>query len=86
MGQNDTSASQPMSYQQNVTVAQPTVQVALVSQQMDQINALGSPSMTQHQHTASLLQPITPTEVLISRLPHQNGVNWVFHDPVVGTV
>ena len=40
--------------------------------------------MGQHQHTAFLIQPITPTEVLMSRVHHRNGVNWVFHDPVIG--
>jgi hypothetical protein len=45
-----------------------------------------SQPMVPQQHTAFLIQSITPTEVLISRLPHQNGVNWVFHDSVVGTV
>ena len=33
-----------------------------------------------------MIQPITPTEVIISRLPHRDGVNWVFHDPVMGSV
>ena len=26
------------------------------------------------------------TEVLANRLPHANGVTWVFHDPVIGFV
>ena len=45
-----------------------------------------SQPMAQQQQNASLIQPITPTEVLTSRLPHRNGVNWVFHDPMMGTV
>ena len=35
---------------------------------------------------SSLIHPTTPTEIMISRLPHRNGVNWVFHDPIVGSV
>ena len=41
---------------------------------------------TPQQQTAAIIYPITPTEVLVSRLPHQNGLNWVFHDPAVGSV
>ena len=33
-----------------------------------------------------MIQPKSPTEVLANRLPHANGVTWVFHDPVTGFV
>ena len=33
-----------------------------------------------------MIQPKSPTEVLVTRLPHANGVPWVFHDPVTGFV
>ena len=73
-GQTNTSASQPIV--QNVSAFQPT----------DQTNMSASQPMAQQQQNASLIQPITPTEVLTSRLLHRNGVNWVFHDPMMGTV
>ena len=31
-----------------------------------------------------MLQPKSPTEILLSQSPHQNGVNWVFHDQATG--
>ena len=33
-----------------------------------------------------MIQPKSPTEVLANRLPHANGVTWVFHDHVTGFV
>ena len=40
--------------------------------------------MTPQQRLAILLQPKSPTEILLSQSPHQNGVNWVFHDQATG--
>ena len=40
--------------------------------------------MTPQQRLAILLQPKYPTEILLSQSPHQNGVNWVFHDQATG--
>ena len=40
----------------------------------------------QQQNLAMMIQPKSPTEVLVTRLPHANGVPWVFHDPVTGFV
>ena len=40
----------------------------------------------QQQNLAMIIQPKSPTEVLVTRLPHANGVTWVFHDPVSGFV
>ena len=85
MGQNNTSASQPMGYQQNMSASQPIAQNVSVSQPMGQFTASAPQPMVQQQY-AFLIQPATPTEVLISRLPHQGGMNWVFHDPVSGSV
>ena len=84
-GQNNTSASQPMNNQLNASAAQPTTQ-SDASQLNAQVNASASQSMTQRQHATSFIQPVTPTEVLISRVPHQSGVNWVFRDPMTGGV
>ena len=33
-----------------------------------------------------MIQPKSPTEILVTRLPHADGVTWVFHDPVTGFV
>ena len=49
-----------------------------------QFNASAPPLMTPQQRLAILLQPKSPSEVLISQSPHQNGVNWVFHDQATG--
>ena len=38
------------------------------------------------QNLALMIQLKSPTEVLVSRLPHANGVTWVFHDHVTGFV
>ena len=86
LGQNNTSASQPMGHQQNISASQPILQNISAFQPTDQTNMSASQPMAQQQQNASLIQPITPTEVLTSRLPHRNGVNWVFHDPMMGTV
>ena len=72
--QDNTSASQPMV--PNVSAPQPTGPTNL--------SAFGP---TPHQQSlAMLIQPKSPTEVLVSRFPHSNGVTWVFHDPAAGTV
>ena len=33
-----------------------------------------------------MLQPKSPIEVLANRIPHANGVTWVFHDLATGFV
>ena len=33
-----------------------------------------------------MIQPKSPTEVLANRLPHANGVTWIFHDPATSYV
>ena len=40
----------------------------------------------QQQNLAMVLQPKSPTEVLANRVPHANGVTWVFHDLATGFV
>jgi len=49
-----------------------------------QFNTSAPPPMTPQQRLAILLQPKSPSEVLISQSPHQNGVNWVFHNQATG--
>jgi hypothetical protein len=38
----------------------------------------------QQQYLAMMLQPKSPTEVLANRIPHANGVTWVFQDLATG--
>ena len=45
-----------------------------------QFNASAPPPMTPQQHLVILLQPKSPSEILISQSPHQGGINWVFQD------
>ena len=70
----DPSATQPMGSQQD----------ASVTHLLAQFNASAPPPMTPQQRLAILLQPKSPTEILLSQSPHQNGVNWVFHDQAIG--
>ena len=49
-----------------------------------QANALAPPPMTPQQRLAIMLQPQSPTEILLSQSTHQKGVNWVFHDQATG--
>ena len=43
-------------------------------------------SESHQQNLAMLIQPKSPTEVLMSRFPHGNGVTWIFHDPTTSSV
>ena len=45
-----------------------------------QSNASMPLPMTLQQRLAIMLQPQSPTEILLSQTPHQKGVNWGFHD------
>ena len=45
-----------------------------------QSNASMPLPMTPQQRLAIMLQPQSPTEILLSQSPHQKGVNWVFLD------
>ena len=78
------SATQPMGAQQDASTAQPNAQGTWSSQMAAQSNASAPPPMTPQQRLAILLQPKSPTEVLLSQSPHQNRVNWVFHDQTTG--
>ena len=72
---NDPSVTQPMGSQQNASVAQQYVQGTWSPQMAAQSNASAPPPMTPQQRLAIMLQPQSPTEILLSQSPHQKGVN-----------
>ena len=94
-GQNNKVTSQQMDQQQSVSASQAMTQNTSTSQKtwqnmitptpMGQVNASAPLPISQQQYSTSL-QPISPTEFLISKVPHRGGVNWVFHDPVIGGI
>ena len=49
-----------------------------------QSNTSAPPPMTPQQRLAIMLQPKSPTEILLSQSPHLKGVNWVFLDQAAG--
>ena len=69
-----------MGAQQDASAIQLSAQGTWSPQQMAQANASAPPPMTPQQHLAVMLQPQSPSEVLLSQSPHQKGINWVFHD------
>ena len=96
-GQPSTSASQPMN-QVNASAPQPTQpqDTAPASQSAVTPTSVPSPASPsnvsalwptpQQRNLAMMLQPKSPTEVLAYRVPHANGVTWVFQDLVTGFV
>ena len=97
-GQASSSASQPSNQQitasvpqltkpQDSTLApQPAVPNALAPQSTGPTNASAAGPTPHQQNLAMLKQPKSPTEVLVSRFPHSNGVTWIFHDPMASSV
>ena len=53
---------------------------------MAQANASAPSPMTLQQRLAILLQPQSPSEVLLSQSPHQKGINLVFDDQATGQI
>ena len=84
--QPDPSATQPMGTQQDASAMQPNAQSTWSPQMTAQANASAPPPMTPQQRLAILLQPQSPSEVLLSQSPHQKGVNWVFHNQATGQI
>jgi hypothetical protein len=85
VGQASPSASVPMANQQHVSASQLITQSMSATQPMGQ-NMASTSQSTPQQQIVTTPYPVTPTEVLISKLPYLGGVNWVFHDPTIGTV
>ena len=75
-----------MTPQQSASAAQLIAQNTWNTQMAAQFNALVPPPMTPQQHLALLLQPKSPSEILILKSPHQGGVNWIFHDQMTGAL
>ena len=51
-----------------------------------QLNTSAPPPMTPQQRLTILLQPKSPSEILISQSPHQGEINWVFQDQATGVL
>ena len=68
--QFNASATQPMTPQQNALAAQPTAHGTWSPQMAAQVNASAPLPMTPQQHLVLLLQPKSPSEILISKSPH----------------
>jgi len=98
MGQASSSASQPSIQQVNISAPQttqpqdsmlapqPTVLSPSAPPSADPANVLASGPTPHQQNLAMLIQPKSPTEVLVSRFPHSNGVTWILHDPAIDFV
>ena len=98
MGQASLSASQlsnqqitalpprPTQPQDSTLAPQPTVLSPSAPPSADPANVLASGPTPHQQNLAMLIQPKSPTEVLVSRFLHNNGVTWIFHDPSNGSV
>jgi len=96
--QPSSMASQPMNQQVNASASQPTQSQDAASAPQPSVTPASAPSPAspnnvsapwltpQQQNLAMMIHPKSPTEVLANRLPHANGVIWVFHDPVTGFV
>src|SRR6185312_10597733 len=84
--QPDPSAVQPMGAQQDASATRLNAQGTWSPQQMAQANESAPSPMTPQQRLAILLQPQSPSEVLLSQSPHQKGINWVFHNQATGQI
>ena len=80
----DPSATQPTGAQQDASATQMNAQGTWSLQMAAQANASAPTPMTPQQRLAIMLQPQSPTEILLSQSPHQKGVNWVFHNQATG--
>jgi hypothetical protein len=91
-GQASSLASQPMIQQVNVSAPQltqsqdtaPAPQPAVPTASAPTLigpNNVSASGLTPHQQNLAMqIQPKSPTEVLVSRFPHANGITWIFHD------
>ena len=98
IGQPSSSASQPMDQQANASAPQPTQSQDAAPAPQQSVTNASAPSPTspgnvsasrptpQQQNFGDDEQLKSPTEVLVSRLPHTNGVTWIFHDPATSYV
>src|SRR6185503_8576122 len=82
--QPNRSVTQLMGAQQDASATQPNAKGIWSPQMVAQFHASAPPPMTPQQRLAIMLQPKSPSEILISKSPHQGGVNWVLHDQATG--
>ena len=75
-----------MGAQQDASTTQLNAQGAWSPQQMAQANTSAPSPMTPQLRLAILLQPQSPSEVLLSQSLHQKGINWVFHNQAIGQI
>ena len=80
------SAPKPTQPQDTVSAPQPAAPNASAPSPMGPTNVSASGPTSHQQNLAMLIQLKSPTGVLVSRLPHANGVTWIFHDPVTSYV
>ena len=84
--QVNASAPQPTQSQDAASAPQSLVTSASAPLSTGPSNMSGPWPTPQQQNLTMMVQPKSPTEVLANRLPHANGVTWVFHDPMTGFV
>jgi len=82
--QENASAPQPTQPQDTAPTSQPAVTPASVPSPASPSHVSAPWPTPQQQYLAMMLQPKSPTEVLANRLPHANGVTWVFQDLATG--
>ena len=82
--QENASAPQPTQPQDIALASQPAIIPALVPSPASPSHVSAPWPTPQQQYLAMMLQPKSPTEVLANRLPHANGVTWVFQDLATG--
>ena len=82
--QENASAPQPTQPQDTTPASQPAVTPASVPSPASPSHVSAPWPTPQQQYLAMMLQPKSPTEVLANRLPHANGVTWVFQDLATG--
>ena len=80
------STADPASRQHVGSTASAAAPNASTLQSTGPTNVSAAEPTPHQQHLAVLIQPKSPTEVLVSRFPHSNGVTWIFHDPANGSV
>jgi len=80
------SAPQPTQPQDSTVAPQPAAPTSSVPSPTGPTNVSASGPTSHQQNLAMLIQSKSPIEVLVTRLPHTNGVTWIFYDPATSYV